>query len=576
MIGLLVALAALAQEVESVPEASEPEAEEEAAAPDAEEEARLAALEARLAELEEALDAQRKESARQRLAAIPEDLRLDLEGHYRTRGYLFPDLFHEQEGSAAFLEHRLRLRPVASYKELAKLSLEIDALDDVVWGDNASLASTALFAGDPSTTGPEGRTLPSVTLNRAWVEVRLPVGQLSVGRMPSHWGLGLLSNNGDGFDDTFGDNHDGSTFDRILFATRPLAIVDALRGVEDREIPLFVAVGVDRLVEDPLVQYHGYRCEPGVPVQDESFDPRCDRNGDGLTDADHGYTDDTFTEDSRRDGWWADSADDVMEMVYVVIYRGEEIGLFGTEADLTAGTYIVHRVQDETDSQVLIVDGYLDARVRGLLLQAEAVHIGGRTRAITLPGAVGSGDDPLFKQADIWGYAVRAGYARQGYEVVVEHGYASGDDNVADQDFTGRPAHRDYNVGLLLYEEVISRVTAGVWTEAAEGLWSRGGVYNSRYVFPTAHLYPLDNWELLAGFLAAWPDEADGAVIRESGAALLGWEVDVGLKHRWHEHMVFSLEGGFARATDRLPLELVGLDPSGTFWTVQSRIGWEF
>ena len=84
---------------------------------------------------------------------------------------------------------------------------------------------------------------------------------------------------------------------------------------------------------------------------------------------------------------------------------------------------------------------------------------------------------------------------------------------MSDAKFTGRPLHPDHNVGLLLYEEVLARVTRQIWTESADGLWSNGGVYNSRYIFPTATLTPLDNWEIIGGFLMAWPDKADGGVI---------------------------------------------------------------
>jgi hypothetical protein len=57
---------------------------------------------------------------------------------------------------------------------------------------------------------------------------------------------------------------------------------------------------------------------------------------------------------------------------------------------------------------------------------------------------------------------------------------------------------------------------------------------------------------------------------------MLGWEIDAALKHRWHEHVLFSLESGFAHATDRLPLEQAGLNPEGNFFTLQSRLAYEF
>ncbi len=182
----------------------------------------------------------------------------------------------------------------------------------------------------------------------------------------------------------------------------------------------------------------------------------------------------------------------------------------------------------------------------------------------------------------------RAGYVRAGWSAWMEHGYASGDNNVADEEFTGRALAEDHNVGLLLYEQVIASVTSELWGEDARGLWSHGGVYNSRYIFPNVRLEPLDNWQLIGAFLMAWPDKPDGAFIRckegdavdcaqyDATASALGWEVDLALKHRWHEHVLFSLETGYAKATDRLPLEAAGLNPDGTFFTLQSRLAYQF
>ncbi|HNH47027.1 MAG TPA: hypothetical protein PKY30_08315, partial [Myxococcota bacterium] len=237
--------------------------------------------------------------------------------------------------------------------------------------------------------------------------------------------------------------------------------------------------------------------------------------------------------------------------------------------------------------------------------EGEILHIGGNTEAISLAGAENVGaESPLFKKADIWGYVVRAGYQNRTFTGYLEHGYASGDPNVADADFTGRPLHPDYNVGLLLYEEIIARSTATVWGPDAKGLWSNGGVYNSRYIFPTVKYRPLDNWELLGGFLMAWPDKADGSRIRcspddpvpegqdpnrwkdkcNASADMLGYEVDLAVKHKFHDHINFTMEGGYAHVTDRIPLSSVGLDyrvndkgqEVGDFWTFQTRIAYEF
>ena len=54
----------------------------------------------------------------------------------------------------------------------------------------------------------------SIRVKRAWAEYATPVGELRFGRMPNHWGLGILNNAGDGYDDNY-----QSTIDRIQFTT---------------------------------------------------------------------------------------------------------------------------------------------------------------------------------------------------------------------------------------------------------------------------------------------------------------------------------------------------------------------
>lgn len=512
-------------------------------------------------------------------ADAPDNWKFKLDGYYRTRGYVFDGLYAEQEKPATYMQQRLRLQPELNFEDRAKFTMMADLLDDVVWGDNASLASTALFAADPSNTGLTGAEVPPVRIKRAWMEFKVPVGIVRVGRQSSHWGMGLLANDGNGFDDSFGENHGGNSFDRILFATKPINVATTIAG-KPKDVPLLAAVAVDRLVEDPLIQYYGYSCSVENP------DDGCEQ-----LEA-HGVTEERDAS-RRSDSWWADTEDDVWEMVYALNYKGEAVKL-GKDlvGDISVGGYAIHRLQGETDSDVLILDGYAKAEVAGALFEGEVVHIGGETRAITLS----SGDpaDPYYKNADIWGYVVRGGYQDELFTAMVEHGYASGDDNVTDTAFTGRPIHPDHNVGLLLYDEILARTSAAAWGDAGKALWSGGGVYNSRYVFPNVRVRPLKNWEIIGAFLAVWPDRPDGSSIRcaagegcDQAAAtsdLLGWEADAAVKHRFHDHILFSLEGGFAHATDRLPLKDADLAYTvedngrevGNYVTVQSRIAYEF
>ncbi|MEE2751717.1 MAG: hypothetical protein VX519_09825 [Myxococcota bacterium] len=512
-----------------------------------------------------------------------EDYDISLDGHYRVRIHDHHGLFHPK-GSSNYLTHQLRLQPTLDFEGRAKFIMMADALDSVVWGDNMSKASTALFAGNPSNTDIEGQPVSDFQVKRAWMEFSVPVGLLRVGRQPSHWGMGLLANEGTHFDDTFGENNYGSTYDRIIFATRPVAVAQTLLGQKASDLPLFMAIGIDRLVEDPLIQYYGYNCTAEGP-DDAGDDPQCNDSAIPYEDEEHDYTEDRDPSE-RTENWWAENEDDVFEIVYVLIYKGKDLQWGSNLADFTAGAYAVHRLQKESLSDVWIYDAYINLALKNLRVEAEALTIQGETDNIVLAG--GDPDNPLHKETNIVGTVGRVGYENPNVTLMMEAGYASGDGDIADVEMTGRPLHPDYNVGLLLYEEVLARATADAWSEDVRGLWSKGGVYNSRYIYPNVRWRPLNGWQLSLAYLAAFPDRPDGSIILKgsedetsqgepvSDSKLLGTEIDVGLQIEFANHMNFSMEWARAQITDRVPyvVELGGEDRS--LWTLQTRIAYVF
>lgn len=524
-----------------------------------------------------------------RMLRDKDDLKVDLEGYYRTRGYVYPRLNEGQERHARVMDMRLRLRPIISYKKTARVIFQVDAFDDVVWGDNAGIAQTPIFAADPSNTNREGITIPSIQMTRAWLEVTTPVGEVRAGRMASHWGLGLIANDGNGFDDTFGENRFGNTFDRLMYATRPIAIAQAIAGKKDTEVPFYFVAAVDRLVNQPLQRFYGFRCTSGLREGiDPGYDPRCDRSGDGFTDVTHDYTEDRDPE-RRSQSWWADQDSDVAESIFALIYRGEDLKIIGNSDRFTIGGYLITRWQHSTDSLVYVPDLWIDFDLDGWVGEFEGLHITGQSRGLVLPGAfdpTGEIDDPLYKEVSIWGYVGRFGHRRSDWEIIFEHGFASGDSNVADRRFTGRALEPDHNVGLIIYDQIMSRVTASAWSRDARPLWSRGGVVNSRYIFPQARYSLIDDVDLVGAFLMAWPHRPDGATIlckpgegcgqAQATASALGWEVDLALKIRYQKHVLFSIEAAYAKVTDRIPLGVAGLDRRGHFATVQSRLAYQF
>lgn len=631
LVSLLVPGLALA--AEPAPPADAPAEPAVAAEPPAES-ARLEELEKRIQDLEKIvvqqkdrldkadkqLDVQRKGLAETRLKlAAPDTWKFEISGYYRARAHVFGagpsapqaaatdggvqgerpegvagELFEGQPTSGQYLNQRLRLGLKFAYKNVASLNVHVQGLDNVLWGDNADLASAPLFAEKPSNTTIDGTTIPSFEVFRAWTEFKIPIGQFRIGRMPSQWGLGILVNDGDGFKNDFGEAYYGSEFDRIMFATNPVSLIQAFtKKKETKEIPLIAVIAFDRLVTDPLTQYYGYKCSPGVDraTRPADYDPRCDIDADGITDLDHSWTEkrDPAT---RPASWWADQRDDVNEMVYALVYRGQDIKYFGGTGDATLGGYVIHRWQGETNSQAAIFDLWLDATVHGFNVGFEGVAIYAQTRALTLPSSQDP-DDPLKKTASILSYVARLGYERDWWKIRLESGFASGDDQINDPRFTGRSLHPDYNVGLLLYEEVLKRVTEVKYGETGRGLRSKGGVYNSHYLYPRVYFKPMNNTDIILGGVVAFPDKTDGSNVLAKCADLpggfeakpgitcgnsdiMGWELDLAIKHKFQKFISVSLETGVSQASDRLPLELVGLNREGWFYTFQARAAWEF
>jgi len=126
---------------------------------------------------------------------------------------------------------RFRLNPELHISDNLRILSQIDALDNLVLGSTpdayqirtgnaaayqyngyAPLGAFSTTQGPP-TAGINGYR-NSIDVKRVWGEYQSPIGLFRFGRMPSHWGLGMLANSGDGLDSDY-----QSTQDRIMFVT---------------------------------------------------------------------------------------------------------------------------------------------------------------------------------------------------------------------------------------------------------------------------------------------------------------------------------------------------------------------
>ncbi len=138
----------------------------------------------------------------------------------------------------AYANLRLRLNPEIHVSDNLRIMSQIDLLDNLVLGSTPDA-----YAMRPGGTGPSGYSPASgagrgyaplgalstsqgpptsginslrnsIDVQRAWAEYLTPIGQLRFGRMPWHWGLGMVSNSGDGIDHDYQTN-----LDRIMFVS---------------------------------------------------------------------------------------------------------------------------------------------------------------------------------------------------------------------------------------------------------------------------------------------------------------------------------------------------------------------
>jgi uncharacterized protein (TIGR04551 family) len=127
---------------------------------------------------------------------------------------------------------RLRLEPTINIDENTGVHLQLDVYDNVVMGStplgegrNYSDANPPPLGAFGNGQGPVIRGQNSdrdpIVVKRAWAEVGLPLGILKFGRMPNHWGLGIMNNAGgeDPINGTYDYDADyGDTVDRVSFS----------------------------------------------------------------------------------------------------------------------------------------------------------------------------------------------------------------------------------------------------------------------------------------------------------------------------------------------------------------------
>jgi hypothetical protein len=535
--------------------------------------------------------------------AIP--LKFNFHGYYRTR-YNWIGNAPMQKGSLNSLEPgrdpskypiknasygymRLRIDPEVTYGPnpdlpIARLRFTIDGFDNVVWGDNARVQpGIPLFAVEQSNTNVDGFDLTeSLKLERAWIEFLVPIGQIRVGRMESHWGMGMLTHAGNGLAE-WGDFYRGETFDRVLFATRPITLARGISKGDTRQTPLIYAFVYDRLSQDPITD------STIQTTTDASRGPGTAQVPPFQGNTFFKPTYNTFPERSVFPLTYLTNLDRrVNEIVNVLAWFDEDFGNAVTD-ELFVGAYTVYRWQQATESRIIIPDAsfrlkYTFKKNRKLSLYTEGEwhsifgHSG--TLAFTGPkpdleeqGLPSCAPEPCKRgNARVHNVIARLGLGSEGkWGTYLEGGWSSGDSDILSRfgenltaddtpTLTTRGFNQNIKVGLLMYQVALRALTwNALFPLGAEVLGANGSVWNSVYLLPVGRVTIVPGLEFHAQVLVAWASALDPLIYsstvdpadrveacRLAKECFYGWEADLALRAKMGARDIIwvDLEGG--------------------------------
>ena len=380
---------------------------------------------------------------------------------------------------------RFRLNPELHVSDNVRIRAQIDMLDNIVLGstpdgyanqpaDEGGYEVVARGGYQPmgafsstqwAPVGGYNSTKDSIMVKRVWGEYSSPIGQLRFGRMPSHWGLGMLVNSGDGYDSDW-----QSTADRLMFTT----------GIKSWD--LYFGAAWDFANEGAI----------SAAINEQQGQPY-----------DLGQKDDVdqwvFFVARRMDEQLAkkDLKDDkpVFNGGAYFVYRNQSLandssGDPNTDASIGQNPANVTNGLVRRGAEAFIPDAWFQFRFNTFRLEVEAAFIYGTLENTERLGA-SNFENPRVPDDDGWtlmqfGIATQAEFRaiEERLKIGFDFGFATGDsdvDNLAplgnelqaqrtpDRTFSTFRFHPDYRVDLILWRQIMGRVQGGYYFRPSVG-----------------------------------------------------------------------------------------------------------
>jgi hypothetical protein len=130
---------------------------------------------------------------------------------------------NDRFGSILFGQFRFRIEPMMKLNDNISLHAQFDIPDNIIYGTETTknidflspIVGTIQLPGAGGALGVVGGEAgenKALNVRRVYMDILTPGGKFRIGRQPSHFGLGIFQNDGNGYNDDFGD-----TFDRFLY-----------------------------------------------------------------------------------------------------------------------------------------------------------------------------------------------------------------------------------------------------------------------------------------------------------------------------------------------------------------------
>lgn len=371
------------------------------------------------------------------------------------------DTLGTRTGQTSWTQSRLIAGAKWSGERLG-FELELEALNGTTSGDGLRLGTA--YSPDVFLYPRDGRTAPlqQVLPRKALLTWNTPVGRVLLGPQVFQWGLGLLAHDGRTGSD-FGDPRQGNVVGRAAFATQPLR---SLKSAFWRSTAVFL--GGDYVLRDDNANVLDGDVAMAAVLGARA---QTDRAALGLFVAARDQTD-------RKDPWRPDGQKPRTSVVAVDLYGRRTV-------QLGAG----QRLHVEGEGAVIL--GRSDRPY------SEETLGGVDVASVGAVGRLRLQDDTMRLTAKL------------------EAGYASGDNDPRDGTARAFTFHSDYNVGLVLWKQVLPALAArGIDRLADPNLLAQrppslryavnqGAVTNAVYLQPTVRWRPLAALDVRLGYLLA-------------------------------------------------------------------------